>query len=77
MGKRIGIYLVSFFLPPFGLMPGIKYLKQNDSKAQIIGIVAITLTVLSIVISVWLTVQILNSVTNSLNTELEGTGLEL
>jgi len=52
-GKQIGVYLISFFLPPFGLWPAIKYLKQPNSKAKIIGWVAIVLTIFSIVFSVW------------------------
>ncbi|HEX8931611.1 MAG TPA: zinc ribbon domain-containing protein, partial [Patescibacteria group bacterium] len=49
--KQIGVYLLSFFLPPFGLYPAIKYIRQSDPKTKIIGWVAIALTVISIMVS--------------------------
>lgn len=52
MSQQIGLYALSFFLPPFGIIPAIKYLRQPTQKAKTIGIVAIILTVLSIVITV-------------------------
>src|SRR3990167_3219940 len=46
--RQIGIYALSFFLPPFGLTYAFKYVKQNDTKTRIIGIISIIITVLSI-----------------------------
>ena len=53
--KQIGVYFVSFFLPPFGLIPAIKYLRQTDSKSKIIGAIALALTAISILITISLT----------------------
>ena len=53
--KQIGICLVSFFLPPFGLFPAIKYLRQPNSKSKIIGAIALALTAISILITISLT----------------------
>ena len=47
--KQLLIYAVSFFLPPFGLGYAFKYLRQDDRKSRIIGIISIILTILSIV----------------------------
>ena len=47
-GRQIIVYLVSFFLAPFGLVFAFKYLKQKDTKSRIIGTVSMTLTVLAI-----------------------------
>lgn len=52
VGRQIWIYFISFFFPPFGLVPGIKYLRQENSQAQKIGFVAILLTILSVIITV-------------------------
>ncbi|OGK24169.1 hypothetical protein A3A46_00465 [Candidatus Roizmanbacteria bacterium RIFCSPLOWO2_01_FULL_37_13] len=46
--RQLVIYSVSFFLPPFGLGYAFKYLRQDDRKARIIGIISIILTILSI-----------------------------
>ncbi len=48
--KQLGIYLLSFFLPPFGLTPAFKYLKQKDPKAKLVGLIAIILTAASIIV---------------------------
>ena len=53
--KQIGVYLLSFFLPPFGLFPAIKYLRQADSKSKTIGAIALALTAISILITISLT----------------------
>jgi hypothetical protein len=59
--KQIGIYSLSLFLPPLGLWPGIKYLKTEDSGAKMVGTIAIILTIISIVVTIWLTMGLLNN----------------
>ena len=59
--KQIGVYLLSFFLPPFGLFPAIKYLRQADSKSKTIGAIALVLTVISILITISLTKLVLGT----------------
>lgn len=53
--KQVGLYLFAFFLPPFGLFPGIKYIKQNSQTEKLVGLVMILLTIISTLITVWLT----------------------
>lgn len=59
--RRLLIYLVSFFLPPFGVWPAIKYLRQPDEKSKRTGWVALFLTIISIVITSWLMINFVNS----------------
>lgn len=68
---QLGIYLLSFFLPPLGLWPGFKYLKQINSKLRIIGVIAILLTFISIVISVILLFHLMNYVNQQVNSQLQ------
>jgi hypothetical protein len=65
--KQISIYLISFLLPPFGLIPAIKYLKQGDPKSKQIGIIAIVLTLLSVIISFFILQSFMNSYNEALN----------
>lgn len=53
---QILIYLVSFFLAPFGLSYALKYLRQPDRKSKIIGLVSLILTIVAIVTVIWLSV---------------------
>lgn len=70
---QIGVYLLSIFLPPFGLWPAVKYLRQSDEKSKRIGIAAVLLTALSLVVTVYLTIGIAGSINNTINS-LNGIG---
>jgi hypothetical protein len=67
LGKQIGVYLLSFFLPPLGLYPAIKYLRQPNKKTKIIGVVAIVLTIFSIAISLYSFMQLMQQLSQQLN----------
>ncbi|MFA6364861.1 MAG: zinc ribbon domain-containing protein [Candidatus Paceibacterota bacterium] len=56
--KQVRIYLVSFFLAPFGIGYAIKYLKQREEKPKIIGVVALLLTILAILTVVYITQKV-------------------
>src|SRR5690242_929995 len=66
-GKQIGVYLVSFFLPPFGLYPAIKYIRQPDPQVKLIGWVALVLTILSFIISFVVVGKVMGTYSQLLN----------
>ena len=68
--KQILVYSLSFFLPPLGLWPAIKYLRQPDKKSKYIGWVAIILTAISTVITVYVSIGFMNSFYSQLNSQL-------
>jgi hypothetical protein len=68
--RQIFVYLISFFLPPVGLWPAVKYLRQKDNKSKMIGLVAIILTVISFAISIWLYFGFIDTVNKQLNQQL-------
>ncbi|OGK08474.1 hypothetical protein A2767_03225 [Candidatus Roizmanbacteria bacterium RIFCSPHIGHO2_01_FULL_35_10] len=49
-GRQIFIYTVSFFLAPLGLGWGIKYIRSKDNKVRLVGLIAIVLTLISVVL---------------------------
>jgi uncharacterized OB-fold protein len=67
LSKQITVYLVSFFLPPFGLWYAWKYLKQTDAKSKKIGWATIILTIISLAITAWLTGKVANSMNQAVN----------
>lgn len=71
LGRQIVVYLISIFLPPLGLWPGFKYLRQKDKKAKIIGGVAIFLTVASTVISIWMSAVLIDQYMGELNSQMQ------
>ncbi len=64
--KEIGIYAFSLLLPPLGLLPGIRYLMQADPKIKRVGLIAVVLTIVSTVFTLWITMGMLNSFTQAL-----------
>ena len=67
IAKQIGVYLFSFLLPPLGLYPGIKYIRQSDGKTKIVGWIAIILTVVSIIITIYFFSGFMNQYSKTLS----------
>jgi len=67
--KQIIIYLVSFCLPPLGLAWGFKYLREDNEQAKKIGLIAILLTIISLVLTIWLSMTFVNNFNQSLKEE--------
>lgn len=65
LAKKIVVYLVSLFLPPFGLWYVFKYLKQGDYESRKIAIAALILTAISTLFEIWLTGALINSIFKS------------
>ena len=70
VATQIGVYLLSFFLPPFGLIPALRYMRQTDRKSKIIGVVAIVLTAISLVVSVYYAIIFINQFNQTLTSQL-------
>jgi hypothetical protein len=55
LNSQIGIYLGSVFLAPMGIIWGLRYLKQSDTPSKRIGVLAMALSVITIlVVTRWL-----------------------
>ena len=66
LSRQIVVYLISLFLPPFGFWYAWKYLKRADHESRKIGIIAVILTMISIMFSIWAFEGFVNSVNQSL-----------
>lgn len=69
--KQIVIYLVSFFLPPFGLFWVFKYLRSDDEKARKIGLIAVVLTLVSLILTLWISKNFIDNATQSINNQMK------
>jgi hypothetical protein len=72
---QISLYLKSVLIPPFGIFGAIKYLRQNDGKSKLIGVVAIILTFASLIVYIALYKSFVNNLNNQVNQQLELLGL--
>ncbi len=59
--KQLSVYALSFFFPPFGLIPAIKYIRESDESTKRVGYLCIFLTTLSVVISLFMVAQIFSA----------------
>lgn len=66
IASQLKIYALSLILPPLGLWPGIKYLRSTDEKAKWIGIIAIILTILSTIFTLWFSIGLFNALLSGL-----------
>lgn len=71
LAKQLSVYAISLLLPPLGLWPGIKYVIQKDEKTKTVGMIAIILTVISTIFTIWLFMNTLSSITSGINSPLQ------
>lgn len=64
--KQVGVYLFSIFIPPFGIFPGIRYLKQQDDKSKMIGVITLLLTSVSLFVNIYLILNLTHYVNQSM-----------
>jgi len=67
---QIALYIKSILVPPFGILWAIKYLRQDSGKSKIVGIVAIILTLTSLIICLILFKNFVNNVNNEVSKQL-------
>ena len=68
--KEISVYLLSVLLPPLGLWPGIRYILQKDQKAKRVGTIAIILTIISTVVTLYFSIIAFNGISKTINAQL-------
>lgn len=60
--KQIVVYFVSLFLPPFGIVYAMRYLKSPNQQVKWVGIIAVLLTGISLAVTVWIIFDITRQV---------------
>jgi len=69
---QVGLYVLAIFLPPFGLYPGIKYLKKNFHQAKMVGLITTALTLVSTFVMIWWIFYFMNKYLNEVSGALYG-----
>ncbi|MGD0073964.1 MAG: hypothetical protein ABSD31_06435 [Candidatus Binataceae bacterium] len=72
LGAQIKVYAVCVLLPPFGLIYVLRYLKQPDEKSRRIGWIALILTIVMTIATLWLAVVAMDSFNQLVNSMLGG-----
>lgn len=66
------LYLGSIFLPPMGIIWGLRYLRQSDRRSKIVGMVSIAITLSVLWIGLKATMDTINAVNSVMNSQLQG-----
>jgi hypothetical protein len=69
--QQLVVYLESIFLPPYGIIIGIRYLRQKESKAKVVGSIAVILTIVSIIVFTKMTMNLINNINTQVNNQLQ------
>ena len=67
ISRQAVVYVVSLFAPPFGFWYVWKFLRQPDERSKKIGIAALILTIISVIVTIWFSVDLINSVSQQIN----------
>lgn len=63
-------YLGSIFLPPMGIIWGIRYFRQESRASKVHGVILITMTIIELtLLAVW-TVNVMNTINTQVNQQL-------
>jgi len=68
------LYVGSLLLPPMGFIWGFRRLREEGRTQKIIGMITIGLTVVSLVYSIVVVVDVINSANAQLNQQMQGLG---
>jgi hypothetical protein len=68
---QIILYLKALLLPPFGIVWGLRYLRQSGNRTKIVGIIVIILTLIELVWLVQSTVYTINTVNQQINQQFK------
>lgn len=69
--KIISAVFIGLFLPPLGFFTGFRYLKSKDERTRQVGILAIGLTIISLVFTSILTVKFMGEVNSQINSQMQ------
>jgi len=69
--RQLLLYIGSIVLVPFGIIWGIRYLRQPDTAAKIVGTITIIITIISTTLVTIYTINLLNDVQKQVNEGIE------
>ncbi len=69
---QIKLYTGSIVLAPMGIFWGLKYLRENDDKAKLVGVVAMILSGVTFILAVQYTMSFVNSLNVQMGQQLQG-----
>lgn len=69
---QVKLYLGSVFLAPMGIIWGIRYLREKEDKSKIVGLVAMLLSIFTLIVAIQYTVNFVNTVNSQVGKQFQG-----
>ncbi len=69
---QIKLYLGSVFLAPMGIIWGMRYLREKEEKSKIVGVIAMLLSVVTLIVAIQYTVNFANTINSQVDKQLQG-----
>ena len=69
--NQIVLYSGSIFLPPLGILWGLRYLRQEKQSTKMVGLIAIALTLISLIVVTRITIDFINTLNNQVNEQIQ------
>ncbi len=66
------LYIGSVLLAPMGIFWGLRYLREKDDKSKIIGVIAMLLSLVTLIVAIQYTVTFMNTINNQVGKQFQG-----
>ncbi len=66
------LYLGSVFLAPMGIFWGMRYLREKDDTSKIVGVIAMLLSIITLVVVIQYTVSFMNTINSQVGKQFQG-----
>lgn len=66
------LYLGSVLLAPMGIFWGMRYLREKEDKSKIVGIIAMLLSIVTLIVAVQLSVTFMNTINSQIGKQFQG-----
>ena len=71
IGSQLVLYVKTILLMPFGIVWGVRYLKQPNRASKLVGLTAIAITIILLVVITKYTVDLVNTVNEQVTQQLK------
>lgn len=69
---QVKLFLGSVFLAPMGIIWGMRYLREKEDKSKIVGVIAMLLSVITLIVAIQYTVNFANTINSQVGNQLQG-----
>lgn len=66
------LYIGSVFFTPMGIFWGMRYLREKSDTSKIVGVIAMLLSIVTLIVAVQFTVSFMNTINSQMGKQFQG-----